>query len=407
MTALPITAPYHPRAATEVAGAIRHVWEVVAEVDGGLDAGGYEVPLEVVSGSVTFDEAWAPHVQASLVLRYDTATAGHLDPRTGARIKIRAGYGYPDGDFFGFTDTWTLARLGVTRRAVSRPGNDLRLSAMSDEVLAQDMLWHADMSPSLSDGWEVFNALSAISYLVWLATGRAPHFEPGLDDIGRRLDDQAWPDADWLPEHPGAGTTSVWSLIESVADIYDLWVIDRGGFNTDTGTDVGWEVRRRPTGLGAARAQLKTGPAGNLVETDSEISAEDGWANVVHLIHTWDDANGNRHRLTTRSYVASGPMSVQNAGYRAIAVERTAPINQVDIRAACGALVRRTVTRGRSYRLVAPAMYWLRPGHPVTVQLPTGDQERHIVQRVTFTHPDGLMDVTTRLPETVEIQGAD
>lgn len=401
MTGLPITYPYEARAARDVAAAVRHQWDVT------LDEGGLDAPAEVVSATVTFDESWAPHVQASLTCRLpDAATLAVIDARTGARLSIRAGYTYPDreGPAFGPQDVWPLASLGITRRSVRRPQGDLIITAMSDEVLAQEALWHADFAPPT---WAITDAVGAVSDLIHTATGRFPYIDADVIGTGANPDGSDWDPASYLPQDPGAGATSLWSLIESVADTWGLWVYDSGGINYDAGTDNGWRVRRRPTGAGTAVAQLRTGPIGNLTDTESVVSREDGWANAVHLIHDWEGGDGARLRLTTRSYIASGPMSVASAGYHAIAVRRTAPINQVNIRAACNSLVRRTVTRGRSYTLTAPAMYWIRPGMPVTVQLPTGGQERHIVQSVTFTYPQGVMDLTTRLPESVTIQGAD
>ncbi|ARU53514.1 hypothetical protein CBR64_20880 [Cellulosimicrobium cellulans] len=72
--------------------------------------------------------------------------------------------------------------------------------------------------------------------------------------------------------------------------------------------------------------------------------------------------------------------------------------------AVAAARVRRTISRGRQMSVeAAAAAYWLRPGHTITVQLPTGPQERHLVSSVTFDLPSGTMHVRTRVPVDVTI----
>lgn len=408
MTALPITYPWEARAPQALATAVRHRWEITYDPDG------INVPGEVVSATVVYDESWSPHVQASLTCRLpDSATLTALDPRSGCRLVISAGYSYPDEDTGGtYAETggstvnpgWVrpLADLGVTRRTVRRPQGDLLLTAQSDEILAQQLHWFAGGMPA----GPVYNAAGAISNLVRAVTGKFPALtDPAVAEVGRT--DTEWDTTTYLPDE-SIGSQSYWSLIESLADTWDLWVYDVGGLSLDG--DVGgngWRIGFRPSKASTSAAQLRTGPGGLLVSSESTTSRDDGFANTVHLIHEWTNAAGTRFRRATGRSVTSGPLSITAAGRYMLSVTRDAPITTNGVRRAAESLVRRTVTRGRSYTLLAPAMYWVRPGRTVTVRLPTGAQERHLVSRVEFSYPAGLMTLTTRLPESVTIGGSD
>jgi hypothetical protein len=69
--------------------------------------------------------------------------------------------------------------------------------------------------------------------------------------------------------------------------------------------------------------------------------------------------------------------------------------------AMAASLLRRCLAKGRGIDLSAIAAYWLRPTQTVTVQLPIGPQERHLVRAVEFSLHEGTMQVSTKNPDTV------
>ena len=61
-------------------------------------------------------------------------------------------------------------------------------------------------------------------------------------------------------------------------------------------------------------------------------------------------------------------------------------------------LLKRRASRGRQTSVRAVAVPWLRPGHTLLLQLPSGVSENVLVSSVTFDE-SGAMDVTTRTPD--------
>lgn len=379
--------PYDPRAAQRLGDSLTHLWDVrvYPAIGGGVK------PLEVATATVTFDETWTPHAQASLTCRIpdDPATLAMLDPRLAPRISISAGYAYTDADN---DDTHPLCNLELSRRSVRRPQNDLTLTAMSDEIRMLEAAWYG-ATPSL--GNNVYNVEQMLSLLINAGIGGYA-VQSTVGDLGRTV--TPWDKTEWFPQTTLA-STSFWQVAAAIADAYGVWLYSAG--------DRTFRITKRPTIASSAVMQLRTGPAGSITSSESNLSREDGWANAINLIHTWRNEAGTPFRQATRRYVNTGPYSVAAVGSRTITIERDTPITRPAILQAATGLLTRALTRGRGYRLTAPAAYWLRPGDTVTVQLPTGGQERHLVAAVTFSYPDGLMTVTTRLPENVTTQGAD
>ena len=126
-------------AAALAAGPLEHVVRIVATHPDWAE----DVALDVDSASVTFDEGWAPHVQAQLQCRLpdDLGVLADLDPRAGVRVQIEAGYVLD-----GAEDVHVLADLGLRSRTILRPQNLVRLNTSGDEAILQDNLW-SDSTP--------------------------------------------------------------------------------------------------------------------------------------------------------------------------------------------------------------------------------------------------------------------
>jgi hypothetical protein len=191
--------------------------------------------------------------------------------------------------------------------------------------------------------------------------------------------------------------TDRWDTIADLADRIGAQVYDDGLR--------GWHVDAVPV-LGTVALSVAHGAGGTLVSSDADVSREDGWANWVVLRYVWTDASNVRQRIVGSRRVQTGPYAATTGNIKFWTEDRDTPTTQAQADAAAAALVARTVTRGRSLTISTPSAYWLRPGDTITVQLPTGDPETHLVARVEFDLRTGLSTITTRLPDNTGTIGA-
>lgn len=367
-----VTAPWDERAVAAVAGPLRRVWSAVAIIPGVED----EVPLEAdpnaASPTITHDEGWVPRVQSQLTLRCPAQDVlDLLDPRTGVRVGIDAGYVYPGGQ----RDVHRVAELLVSERAVRRPDNTMVLTLESDERLVMDnapVFWDSDESAIVLASSTPCR--SALAQLLNLALAYTPTivYTPGLAD-------------DTL----GADVTiaegdSFWDALYDIADRIDAQVYHDGlGI---------WRIGPRPTVAGRSVAQLRVGAGGTITDAETVLARTD-WANAVVVRYD----TGNAIAVAT-----SGPFSTAEVARKVMTVDRDAMPRTGGARAA-RALLKRAISRGRSITVSATDALWIRPGHTVTVQLPTGPQERHLVVSTRRELDTGRMHVTTRLPDDITI----
>lgn len=325
------------------------------------------VTLPVESSSVTFDEAWSPYIQATAELAPSAELAALLDPRTGVRVRLDAGYLY-DGTT---PDVHTLADLGLrTRPLRESPGGDsLSIALASDEALAQD----------------------------WTPLGASLTFPPGTAVVTVVRDVVHWrilPDAVFLNTLPGSAVTTEAITVTTGTDVWALLadLVDQvGGWLYVDGSRI-WTLTTRPEAAGVSRHIVKGGELGTREDLESVLDRET-WANAVLL--TYDGGQ------QSWAWVESGPLSVTAAPVRVFRHTRRAPWPGADpAKRAARSLVRRTVTRGRGMTFKAVAALWLRPGHTITVTPRDGAPSRELVSRVTFDLPAGTMTVRTRHPET-------
>lgn len=367
-----MTAPYLARAAADIAQPLRH--EVAVRANHPSWAA--PIRLDVESGTLTFDESRSPFVTADLVARVPSAAeVDLLDPRTGVRLEVDAGYVYGDG----VRDVHPLAVLHVWSRNVERPGNTLSISARSGE---SRMIDDTVLGPPLTFGAQA-DAGQAIAQLIALAA-------PGAPVVNTLPAATFVTGADVRTVGPGD------DLMAAARDIADRagngWVYEDG-----LGT---WYVRPRPELAGLSSATFKVGPGGTLERATSALELDE-WYNAVVVVYRWDGGES-----VGWAEVTTGPMAPASAGRRRVlTVTRDAQGSPGDARNAAAAILDRTVSRGRSLSLqVASAPYWLRPGRTSTVQLPTGTPERHLVSSVQFDLAgSGTANIATRVPEDVAI----
>lgn len=365
------TAPFAPEAETLITGPHAQVVKVAAA----HPSWDVDIPLEVDAATLTWDESRAPRVSASLSCRVptDQDVLDLLDPRTGVRIQITAGY----VSTAGVSDVHLLADLGLRSRRVSRPGNQLQLDAASDEALVID---GSAVQTVVKEPAEVLailrcfvQALPSARVVIDPRVGMAASEPVDMDSV-----------------------TDLWSTIDDLADRVDADVYD-DGLRT-------FQVVPRPELASTSAATIKVGANGTLISSDATIS-RDAWFNSVHLDYAW---KVQVDKDTTRDVYAlglatqyTGPFGTDGnyGGNRRVYYERReVPTTGAGAQRAAEALLRRMLSRGRSYSISAVSALWLRAGDTITVQLPTGAQARHLVAAVTFDLVAGSMDVTTRLP---------
>lgn len=368
-----MTAPWASRATAALLEPVEHVWVTTFTHPSEPEP----ISLEVENGTITFDESWSPHVQASLTCKVpaDQEILDLLDPRTGGRVQVYGGYRYNDGT----TDVHLLGDLGIRDRVVRRPQNQMVLAAHSDEALLQDDLWAGGTNIPQTGLYEAISwCLEQVFTDPDIATPLSPEVSPELlTDTVMELGD------------------TFWEAVAAVADFGGLWVYDDG---TRT-----WHIDPRPANAGSSVHQLLTGPTGNITGSEAGLGRDDGWANAVLLVHQWRDSGGTDHVRKSLARVTSGSMSVANAGMKATTVRRSIAATQAAINKAAAGMVNRTISRGRAFNVEAPSAYWVRPGTTVTISLPTGPQERHLVASTSFRFPSGAMSVRTRVPQDVTI----
>lgn len=361
--------PFDPRAQNALTRPITHVHSVLAYDE---DITPYApVPLHLATASLSFDEDSAPHVVLTGATQVpDQAGLDFLDPRRNVRIAVQAGYVYDDG----VHDVHTIANLGLRSRVVRRPQNDLVIVAASDELRVQDYLTltPATFTPQDDTG-------DVIARLIGSAVGSTTVVNTlGYDRFVA----------------PGQTVTldagEMWPFIQGLADTAGAWVY-HDGLST-------WHIAPQPLEAGAASATLSVGPRGVIHSSESSVSRE-AFANLV-LVELTQNGTSSQGWAEVRS----GPLGTAAIGRRGIKVDLSIFGTTGDPATIASSLVRRAVTRGRQVSLeCAAAMYWLRPGQTVTVQLPTGPQERHLIASIVFDMPAGTMNLKTRLPENVTI----
>jgi len=270
----------------------------------------------------------------------------------------------------------TIANLALRSRTVTRPDNRMALTAHSDESLVIDSA--AQIGGTINE----INTINAIAYVI-----HQPLPGAAINYTG-------------APAGSAVNQTQVdtdkWDTIADLADRIDCKVYDDGLRQ--------WWIQPTAT-LGTPALSVAPGVGGTLIESDADLNRDD-FANWVILRYLWTDAANVRQRVVASQKVQTGTYAATTGNTKMYLEERDTPTTQAQADAAAAALVKRMVSRGRALRIVTPSAYWVRPGDTLTVQLPTGDPETHLVASVQFDLKTGLMDITTRLPDNTGTIGA-
>lgn len=363
------TAPYAPAVAGLLAGSHGQRLRVQAT----HPSWAVPVALEAERCQLGWDARRAPRVSCAVDARVPLAqaTLDALDPRTGVRLQVRAGYVLPGGA----EDVQLVADLGLRSRTVDRPGNMVRLTAASDEALVLDArAATAYTPPGATVAAAVLGLLTAaLPSAPVVATSTLPATAPGV-----------------VPVVDVGG--DYWSAVDDLLDRVDGDAYDDGLRR--------WHLVPRPSTVGESAAVLRVGPGGTVTASTVGLSREDEWANAVALTYRWRPVGASDD--TTVHGLASataGPYAVAAAGRRTFTQVRELATTQGEASAAARAVLVRRLAAGRTFRVRTVAPWWLRPGHTVTLQLPTGAQERLLVVAVLYDAA-GWADVDLTLPDT-------
>lgn len=345
--------------------------------------GGTVVDLNVVDYALDFTERRAPRCSLTLTCALpDESTLLAFDPRTYVVIRFYAGYRLPSG----VLDEQLVAKLHLRERRVNRPNNTMVLVAASSEFLVIDQ---SQIAPGTAS-FQTSDPRGLIGYT------------------------QAYVN-DWLSYGPmGAPTWDIRANVDREPFVFDAayrdwWDLVWDAFTAagldlyDNGVGV-WTVAPMPTEVSTdVDHDLSVGAGGTITASDAGLD-RDQWANLVHVTYRWDEKDSagvtSDSWVRGRAAVTGGPYTEAAAGLKVLVDEREGHPSQNQADGAAASLLRRLLSRSRSLSIDAVSAWWLRPGHTVTSQLPTGPQERHLVAGVTF-RTGGQMSVLTRLPDTV------
>jgi hypothetical protein len=372
-------APFSPDVENHHRRSVRHRYSAIAHPRYG-DA----FELDVEEADVTFDSAWSPYIQASVTCKVieDAALLAALDPRNGCRVTIYMGYVYD-----GFIDdVHPLADLHVRERRVNRPANTITLTLASDEALAEDykrLAWGPHASTvGLNEFVTSHAGFSVVPGPVTVVSDFPE--KHGAAELADMVQD--------------VGQDSL-SMIADAAERLDARVYVDG--------DRTWRIARKAEISGVAALKLFSGPEGTIFDSEAILTrgrdAGSGFHNAVTLKYLWKDSAGNDKRMFGNAVISSGPYATATVGYMGLYEEREYPVSQATANAAAANVLRSKARRGHQATLAAHAAYWLRPGHTVTLQLPSGAQERWLVRQVRFTPSTGTMTLALNQPINVTI----
>lgn len=344
-------------------------------------------PLDLIDGTVTWQERRAPRVLADLVAAFpDQATVDALDPRRYVEGRLVAHYVMPDGS----TQDLAPVRLHLRQRGSAQPDGNMRLVFASSEAL-----WLDGSSVPLVDGPANYDPPLAFLDPVgtirnYLRDSMAPG-EPGstvtvsADVIRPNL---------YVAENT---TVDTWQWLQDLADACEVDIFDNG--------DKVLRIAARPVRPGLVdAAAFSEGVNSTLLESDSVVSREE-FANSVYVRYRYASKNASTGDTYTQSVygmasIASGPYSPAQAGYRFVMETKEGRVDQGTANQAARVLLAQLLSRSRSLQFHAVPQWWLRPGDTVTVQVVGGQAVRQFVSELGFDIADRRMTIRTRLPDT-------
>lgn len=337
-----------------------------------------------VDYSIDWDETRSPYVQASFDFPVPATQEilDQIDPRLLLWLSVYVAYRLPSGDY----DEQLMARLNVRERKLRR--SDDNNAVMTLDCASAELLLIESGGPNVTAGDSVAtysNLKAAVTTFVtdlFAGTPLSTIITTGPTSTTGSVD---------VPLRPNP-----WDALSDLADQYDHNIYDPG-FGSQ------FVVEPRVVNVGDVRHTLTVGANGTVMGSATGITRDD-WANWVVVTYEWTTAAGVAQVAGGNAFLTGGPYGTSTSGYKILVDNSrqfkgsTAAGNR-----AAATILRRMLARSRSYVIDAVPAWWLRPGHTIALQLPLGNQERHLLSRVSFA--PGRMQLETRLPDTASIIG--
>lgn len=334
-------------------------------------------PLDIVlrDPQIVMAEDWSPYLQltADAVTPAAAADLAGMDPRTGSTVTVSAGYVYDDGT----ADVQVLASALLQSRRALLPEGTMPITASSAEQLCIDAKWLNATTTKVFVG-----VLEAMEYLTTYGTGK-PTAGTFRSTVGTQYR------ADLTSGIVLETGKDLWGPISALALSAGLRVwCDEAGV---------WNLAPKVTTAATTSAFLKQGPSTTVSKVEDTLN-RDNWFNAAALTYKWKDSGGVEQTIVGTYAPAPAAGTEKGSGCKTYADDRPGPISQYQANENARLTVKNLSTRGGSYVVESVAMFWLRPGMTVQIELANGVTVRHIVRRVVFHVGAGSMTVTTREP---------
>lgn len=322
--------------------------------------------LHPIAASVNYDSRRTPYVAATVTIAWpNRTTLLVLDPaQYDIRLRISAGYRRITT---GINESYEIARLRVNAVTRDHVAQTVTIQASSTEsvVIAQAVMTERTFSAATL-------ITAGITQLITDALpGESPSFDVQLDGN----------------KSFGANTKAfigedVWDLITEWADILQCKILHDGA-----GV---WQIFVPPTiPSSSAKAVLNVGPRGSVTAATQTDDRGNALTDVV-VSYAYSDAGAN--------WLGYG-IATTGETPRAVRVVKRAK-KPVDPARAANNLLRRGIRRGHRFDITAAPTLWVRPYHTVSLTLPGGQNERVLVDSVTFDLDSGTMQITGTAPST-------
>jgi hypothetical protein len=325
------------------------------------------VALDVVGGQVVWDAGDTWRTSATLDVPFTLDTWQLVKDYSAARIEVSTGCVQPNGTV---VDVALSGPLVVRRAAVTRPEDLISLTLASEASLVDDLRFTADTT---------YPASNAPDKIIALITDALPLAQFSILGSGPGLAGES-----------NAGS-SRWEAVEAVADYaaLEVWQDTSGVFI----------IRPQPVQEATPVDVLAVGPGGNIIESFSDFD-RDNFANAYAVRSAWINSNGQTdyaygivyHTDPTSDTRWDGP-----AGNRVQVDVTNVQLTDAECQQVAVNRLRRALGHSRGVRVTVPLRPWLKPGDPISVELPTGGVQVHTLQRAAHDLTGLTTTIDTRL----------